>query len=311
MEDQLWRALYRLIESEDNRRPRPKGVQFTDGAILAVACWAILHDRPICWACRRRNWPASFTRDLPSPATMSRRLRTLSLWLLLEQVFYRLLAVTAATELCLCRRVDSKPLAVGGYSKDRDARRGYATGGMCKGYKIFGCWCKQSIVPEAVVLGAMNESDPAGTTHLIDRIGQLHAGGPVGAGGYVLGDSTDDTNALHEHLGLRGFQLLAPRRISNRGGGLGTHGHSPYRLRCIELLEGPGEFGRSVYRLRGQVERDYGNLGSFGGGLQPLPNFVRRPRRVALWVLVKLIINGIRISQKQGLALQMKNVGLH
>ena len=300
MEDQLWKALYPLIEQEDKHRPHKKRVQFSDATILAVACWAILHDRPICWACRRRHWPDHFTRDLPSPATMSRRLRTLSLWLLLEQVFSRLLAVSGAAQTCLCRRVDSKPLPVGGYSKDRDARRGYATGGTCKGYKVFGCWSKDAIVPEAVVLGPMSESDPAGTVHLIDRVTQLHAGN-LGAGGYVLADSTDDTNLLHEYVGPRGFQLLAPRRSSSQGGMLGNHRHSPYRLRSIELLEGPGTFGRQLYRLRGQVERDYGNLGSFGGGLQPLPNFVRRPRRVAMWVLVKLILNGLRICRNYGL----------
>jgi hypothetical protein len=304
MEDQLWSVLYPLIQMEGKRRPRIQRTQFDDATILAAACWAILHDRPICWACQRHHWPASFTRDLPSPATMSRRLRTLSLWLLLEQILYRLLAVRSVTQGCLCRRVDSKPMPVGGFSKDRDARRGYASCGMCKGYKIFGCWAKDAVVPEAVILGPMNQSDPAGTMQLIDRVGQLHAGG-LGAGGYVLADTTDDTNALHESLGSRGFQLLAPRRVSNQGNAVGSHTNRPqssYRLRCIELLEGPGQFGRSLYRLRGQVERDYGNLGSFGAGLQPLPNFVRRPRRVALWVLVKLILNGIRICQNAGLA---------
>src|SRR6185295_8188653 len=114
--------------------------------------------------------------------------------------------------------------------------------------------------------------------------------------------STDDTNALHEHVGRRGFQLLAPRRTSIQGRSVTDHHRtSPYRLRCIALLEGPGEFGRSVYRLRGQVERDYGNLSSFGAGLQPLPSFVRRPRRVAMWVIIKLILNGIRICQNAGL----------
>jgi hypothetical protein len=301
MEDQLWNALYPLIEQEDKRRPRRKRVQFSDAAILMMAVWAVLHDRPICWACRRCNWPASFTHDLPSPATMSRRLRQLSVWLLLEQVFLRLLAVIPASDSCLCRRVDAKPLPVGGYSKDRDARRGYASCGFCRGYKLFGCWAKDAVVPETVVLGPMNESDPAGTAHLIDRLEQLHAGG-VGAAGYVLADSTDDTNALHEHLGRRGFQLLAPRRTSSQGKAVAEHHRTaPSRLRSIELLEGPGEFGRSIYRLRAQVERDYGNLGSFGAGLQPLPNFVRRPRRVAMWVIVKLILNGIRICQNAGL----------
>ena len=70
------------------------------------------------------------------------------------------------------------------------------------------------------------------------------------------------------------------------------------------MLESPADldpFGPELYRLRGQVERDYGNLASFGGGLQPLPSFVRRPRRVALWVIGKLIINAIRIYKNKGL----------
>jgi hypothetical protein len=273
-------------------------VQFSDASILAVACWAIVHDRPICWACRRCTWPASFTRDLPSPATMSRRLRTVSLQLLLQQVFYRLLALRGGTQMCLCRRIDSKPLPVGGFSKDRDAQRGYASSGMCKGYKIFGCWAKDAIVPEALVIGPMKQSDPAGTMKLIDHIEQLNSGG---VGGYLLADSTHDSNNLHDYAGSRGMQLLAPRRASNQGKGLGHQAaQSSHRLRSIELLEGPGDFGRCVYGLRGQVERDYGNLTSFGAGLAPLPSFVRRPRRVTLWVIVKLMINGLRICRKQG-----------
>src|SRR2546430_10613980 len=133
MEDDLFRTLYRLIQQEAARRPRPKHVVFTDGLILLVAFWAILHDRPICWACQSRHWHSLLPwASLPSPATMSRRLRTLSVQLLLEQVFYRLLHATHALEgLCLCRRIDSKPLPVGGFTKDRDARRrGYATRGL-------------------------------------------------------------------------------------------------------------------------------------------------------------------------------------
>src|SRR5438552_8807184 len=302
MEDQLWAALYPLIEAEDRRRRRRKGVQFSDADILRVALWAIYNDSPICWACSRCNRPRDHTRDLPSPATMSRRLRTLSVQLLLEQVFYRLLAATRVPEsLCLCRRVDSKPLPVGGFTKDPDARRrGYATGGLARGYKLFACWWQNTLVPEALVLGPMCESDPAGTCELIDRLVALHPGGT--AGGYLIADVTDDSNPLHDYAGPRGFQVVAPRK--QPGTGLGHCGHSPWRLRAIAMLEGPDPsslgFGRSLYALRGQLERDYGNAGSFGGGLQPLPNFVRRPRRVALWVIGKLLINGIRICEKHG-----------
>jgi hypothetical protein len=311
MEDELWNGLYPLIQQEHNRRPRRKRVRFNDAIILLVALWAILHDRPICWACRAQNWPAGQPpwAALPSPATMSRRLRTLSLQLLLEQIFCRLWAAGVLIELCCCRRIDSKPLAVGGFSKDRDARWGYATGGHYKGYKLFACWGNSLVMPQTLVLGPMNRSDQAGTIHLIDRLEQLH-GGLGGVGGYLLADSTNDTNPAHDHAAAHGFQLLTPRK--EPGTGLGHRDHSPARLRSIELLEGPHDpvtfalsrafdLGPCLYGLRGQIERDYGQMGNFGGGLQPLPSWVRRPHRLALWVIVKLIINGMRICMNHGL----------
>ena len=303
MEGELWSVLYPLVEAEDKRRPRRPRVVYNDAIILSVALWAVLHDRPICWACRRENWGTSLPwLALPAPGTMSLRLRTLSVQQLLEQVFLRLLNVTAVGGFCLCRRIDSKPMVVGGFSKDRDARRGYATGGTCRGYKLFACWGTSPIMPEAVVFGPMSESDQAGAMHLIDRLEHLH-GGAGTAGGYLLMDATHDTNPLHDHAGSRGFQPVTPRNAP--GTGLGHREHSPHRLRSIELLEGApaglNDFGPALYAQRGQVERDFGNAGSFGCGLQPLPNFVRRPRRVVLWVIGKLIINGLRICQKHGL----------
>src|SRR6266511_2598631 len=149
MEDELFDALYSLIWQEAKHWPRRKHVQFSDASILLVAFWAILHDRPICWACQRRNWSKKWEwLGLPSPQTMSDRLWTLSVQLLLEQVFYGLLSVVAVSGFCLCRRIDSKPLPVGGFSKDGDARWGYATGGKYKGYKLFGCWGKSPTAPE-------------------------------------------------------------------------------------------------------------------------------------------------------------------
>ena len=302
MEDELWAVLYSLVRGEDKRRRRRPNVVYGDAVILLVALWAILHDRPVCWACRRRNWGQSLTwAALPAPGTMSLRLRTPSVQLLLEQVFTRLLTATAISGFCLCRRVDSKPLPVGGFSKDRDARRGYAAGGTCRGYKLFGCWGKSPFVPEAMVLGPMSESDQEGAVHLIDRLGRLHGDGATG--GYLLMDATHDTNPLHDCAAARGFQAVTPRKAPP-GAGLGHRAHSPARLRSIELLEAPADlnrFGPTLYAHRGQVERDFGQMGNFGGGLQPLPNFVRRPRRVALWVIGKLILNGVRICINHGL----------
>jgi hypothetical protein len=57
MEDELWDALYPVVIEEDRRRPRRRRVQFNDAVILLVAMWAVLHDRPIGWACAARSWP--------------------------------------------------------------------------------------------------------------------------------------------------------------------------------------------------------------------------------------------------------------
>lgn len=311
MEGELFSGLYPLIVQEASRRPSPKGVRFGDGIILLVALWAAVHDRPVSWACRKAKWHGTLAwLQLPSGATMSRRLRSLSVQLLLEQVYGRLLQVVmfglacAFGPFCLCRRLDSKPLPVGGFSKDRDARRGYATGGTAKGYKLFGCWGNCPVVPEAFVLGPLSESDQAGGLELLGALDRLHQGQTCG---YVLADSTHDTNPLHRRGGETGVQLVTPRK--EPGAGLGHRDHAPQRLRSIELLEPPPippadpapRFGPELHRQRGQIERDYGNLCGFAGGLQPLPNFVRRPRRVALWVTLKLLINGIRICRNHGL----------
>src|SRR5688500_10987872 len=161
MEDELFEPLYRLIAEEAKRRPRRPRVQFSDAIILLVAAWAVLHDRPTCWACQQRHWPRAWHwLALPSPQTMSDRLPTLGVQLLLEQVLYRVLAATAVAGFCLCRRIDSKPLPVGHFSKDKDARRGHVSGGAtAKGYKLFCCWGRDpATVPEALLLGPMSLS---------------------------------------------------------------------------------------------------------------------------------------------------------
>jgi hypothetical protein len=132
----------------------------------------------------------------------------------------------------------------------------------------------------------------------------------LGTEGYLLGDSLYDSNPLHELCAGCGLQLLAPRK--RPGTQLGHQEHDPSRLRAIDLLEtrpamtGPANdcrnFGPSLYACRTGIERHFGQMGNFGGGLSPLPNWVRRPRRVAAWVAAKLILNGLRICQNQGLA---------
>ena len=110
-------------------------------------------------------------------------------------------------------------------------------------------------------------------------------------GGYLLADGHLDSNTLYDLAHEYGYQLLSPRRRSRKGG-LGHTYQSMYRLRSIELLK--SKFGKSVYSFRGQIERDFGNLTSFGGGLTCLPPWVRRFPRVCNWVHAKLLVNAAR-----------------
>lgn len=292
MEGELFRALYAIVLQEAKLRSRPKCVSFSDAMIVLVFFWAVLHDRPICWACRRINWPKEWGwLGLPSAATMSRRLKTFSCLMLIAALYDRLRVREAL--FCCCRRIDSKPLVVGGFSKDRDARRGYAIAGLARGYKFSVAWgC--AVVPDTLVVAALNVSEQQCAIKLIDHLAEQNAAG------YLLADAPHDTNPTHQHAADNGFQLLAPRK--QPGKGLGHGEHSPARLRSIEMLEGRSTFGREVYSLRGQIERRFGRLCSFGGGLQPLPSWVRRPRRVSRWIIAKLIIGGILDLQSHGLA---------
>jgi hypothetical protein len=307
MEGELWEAVYRLILEEASKRPRHKRVQYSDAWVLGVFFWAVVHDRPVCWACDGRNWPEHQRwRQLPSDARMSERLRTLSALQLLAAVLDRM-ASLVPPESTLVRAVDGKPLPVGGYSKDRDARWGVAAAAAWeRGYKMFQVWGR-GVVPDAWSLGPMNEPEPdVARQELVPRLAEV-SGGRLG--GYLLGDPLFDSNPLHEACSPLGLQLVAPRK--KPGTGLGHRDHCRSRLRSIELTEspaagnlpsaGPAPFARQLYAMRASIERRLGNLCCFGGGLCPLPAWVRRPRRVARWVAAKLVINGMRQCRSEGL----------
>jgi hypothetical protein len=303
MEGELWALVYALLQEEASKRPRVKRVRYSDAWVLAVMFWAVVHDRPMSWACQPRHWPAGQRwRGIPRDSTMSERLRTLSVVQLLAAVLDRLAALLDPP--ALARAIDGKPLPVGGFSKDRDARWGRAAGHKARGYKLFDAWGR-GVVPDAWTLGPMSEPEPeVAAERLVPRLS---------GAGYLPGDALLDSNPLHAAGAARGFQLVAPRK--KPGTGLGHREHEPSRLRSIELTEspapgdlpaaaaaaGPAPFGRALYALRGDIERRQGNLCTFGGGLAPLPAWVRRPRRVARWVAAKLVLNGLRQCKLQGL----------
>ena len=302
MEDELWHEAYRVVRDEGKRQSVDARKAYADWVIVLVLLWAALHDRPVSWACDARHWAGCGRgrrpRRLPSAATMSRRLRTLGVLGLLQRVLGRL---GDRVPPALVRRVDGKPMPVGGFSKDRDARWGQAVDHKARGYKLFLAW-GGGVVPDAWTLGPMNEAEPVvAARDLVPRLA---------TGGYLLGDGLYDSNPLHAACDERGLQLVAPRK--QPGSGLAHCRHEPGRLRSIALLEtpaagdppaaAPAPFARALYERRGDIERDLGGWCSFAGGLQPLPSWVRTPHRVAYWSAAKLVINGLRLCRLRGIA---------
>ena len=276
MERELWESLCHLARLLYNRKT---GAIYTDEVVLAVYVWAVVHDRPVDWACDPGNWPPDLLlRPLPSQSTMSRRLRKATFEQLLYDVENALLSLTLIHTQWL-RVIDAKPLPVGGPSKDADATWGRGSGGIQKGYKLHVIW-GDGPLPIAWALAGLNVSEGRMALALV---------GNLPGEGYLLGDRQYDSAALYDAAAEAGYQLVAPPQRTGRA--LGHRRQSPNRLRSLALLD--IRFGRALYRYRRRIEHCFAQLTSFVGGLGPLPFWVRRFHRVRLWVHCKLLLGAV------------------
>ena len=281
MERELWSQLARaIIDVARTRRTSPRFTHDTT-LVVRVYLWAVLHDRPVCWACDRRHWDQrTRPRKLPSQSTMSRRLRTEPIAEFMAAVARQ---VNGRAPVGLAKAIDGKPLAVSRHSLDAQATWGYGQHRVDRGYKLHAIW-GDTPMPIAWDVQPLGVHEKAVAKRLIPQLR---------GGGYLLADTNYDAARLYDLASVHGHQLLAPRQ--RRGAGLGHRRHSVHRLRAIELLEGPGDFGWSIYQQRRRIESHFGGLTSFGGGLIALPPWVRGLHRVRQFVHAKLIINAARI----------------
>lgn len=279
MERELWRTLYFLARTLDSPWG---GWRYSTAEILGAYFWAVVHDRPTSWAADPREWPDDLRPIwLPPQCTLSRRLRrpeTVELMTAVEQHLVSLLALGQY----LVQRIDAKPLAVSDVSKDPDKGYGRGVGGYQKGYKFYAIW-STGPMPLAWGLAPMNVSEKTMARGLIPTLP---------GGGYLVGDPEYDANPLYDLAAEGGFQLVAQKRKDRGRGGLGHRRQSPGRLRSIELLK--TKFGRALYNQRNSIESRFGTLSCTGGGLGPLPAWVRRFHRVRNWVQAKIVLAGIR-----------------
>ncbi len=284
MERELWPPLYRALR-EVGKDFHQKYVQYQPWVLAAVFLWAAVHDRPVSWACQERHWSTTRLRpvQLPSQSTLSRRADGLPVGAILRALEQRL---RQRGEQRLLSLLDGKPLLVSGVSKDKDAKRGRAAGGMGKGYKLHTLWSGRPL-PEAWEVTPLNEAESVVGQRLVQQ-------GP--GAGYLLADGNYDSGGLYDDAAAAGYQLLTPLP---ENAGQGHRPQSRPRLRCRALWQ--GQFGREVYGLRYRVEQAYGSAVSFGGGLGPLPAWVRGRDRVRTWVWAKLLINAARILRTKHL----------
>lgn len=283
MELQLFKAIVELIHQLSKPMPS-KNFRFSDDRIAEVWFWAVIHDRPVSWAVQLENWPVHLRRKaLPSGSQMSRRLRTCSMRRLFQALEERILAPQDSSGLIWF--IDGKPLVIGGASKDRQAGYGRSAGGKAKGYKLHALMGKSGKLAQWR-LAPMNKDERVMGERMLKSTQLV---------GYVVADANYDSNRLHQICDAKGnLQLIAPRRYGKERG-LGKRPQTAGRLRSKAILEEPFPgFGQQLTEQRNSLERLFGNLTSWGGGLTHLPPWARTFRRVHRWVQAKLIISEIK-----------------
>jgi hypothetical protein len=114
--------------------------------------------------------------------------------------------------------------------------------------------------------------------------------------GYVSADSNYDSNQLHQICDQRGNVQLVTRRRNGPGKGTGYRKQAVGGLRCIAMLESPyPAFAEQLLQDRAEIERRFGNLVNWGGGLTCLPAWVRTHRRTRRWVQAKLVLAALKL----------------
>jgi len=285
------RDIWTLIRAALRRLPRTRrrNEVYSDAQILAVLLWAALHDRPICWACERRNWPMqAWRRKLPDQSTMSRRLRAPGTMLALYELACLLQQDRSPGEVLV---IDGKPLEVSEHTSDPDAHKGRGAGRFAKGYKLHAIVDPAAEVFVAWDVRPLNVSEMTVGARMLRR---RRVAWPAGA--LLLGDAFYDSNPLHAAAARRRLQLVAPRR--KPGAGLAKRRHHPNRLESIRLTEGADA---SIWRTvlapqRTAIERFFAGMASCGAGMSGLPPWVRRIHRVRAWVHAKVCIHAARIN---------------
>jgi len=273
MDSHGWHVVYQTIRAADREIPRSgRRPAYSDVLIVSMYIWSVLHDRPLCWACGRSHYGSCFRpRRLPSISQFCRRIQTQRCELILQRVHERLAHIDWATDLSF---IDGRALIVGAHSKDPHAQSGPWGKQMARGYKLHAWSAEDGRIPVWSVM-PLNVSEKRVAAEMLRyRL----------TDGFVLADAGYDSGTLYDQIETDGGQLLTPLP---KNAGKGHRPQSASRNRAAWAWTGLAGY---LYRTRVTAERTFAHLSAYGGGLAPLPAWVRTLPRVRRWIGAKLII---------------------
>lgn len=288
MEYDSWKVIRDAIRSADRsvarvgRRPT-----FSDRLIVKMLFWCVAHDRPRCFAARRENFSSLFRpRRLPSYSQFCRRLRSPRVLAMIDHIHTRLATSPGPVGVAY---IDGKALPISETSKDPDARSGRGQGKFSRGYKIHTVGMEDGRI-RLFTIRPMNEAEP--------RIAREVLFPQLPPGLLVIGDGNYDSKFLYAIAKQRGSKFFAPPKQApqQRRSWRNT---TDARREAVEFWERHPEQAKKLYLLRTEIERIFSRLTCYGGGLAPLPSWVRRLHRVVQWVTIKIALYHARLIVRE------------
>jgi len=287
MDRNQWRVVSGAVGRAVRRLPKPRRrPRYPDALVVRMLLWAVSHDRPPSWSCDRSHYGPLFRprKRLPSVSQFNRRVRTERVRRVLQSMHDERAGVLVPTALSY---LDGKPLPVGVASKDPDAKVGHVMGGFARGYKLH-AWMSEdrrivlwSVMPLNVGEQPVAEALVWAMPELSDRA-------------LVIADRNYDTHDLHKAVDARNGRLVVrPRGVAHHPVTLRQMGRA--RRELLEVYQSRPGLIDLLYKQRTNAEGTLGNLCSYGGGLGPLPAWVRRLPRVRRWVGCKIILYNTRV----------------
>lgn len=288
MDKDVWQVLRNAIRSADRSVPRVgRRPQFSDRLIVQMYFWTVAHDRPRCFAAKRENYSTIFRpRRLPSYSQFCRRLHEPRVLAMIEHVHHRLAASPQPVSLAF---IDGKALPVSESSKDPDARTGRGHGKFSRGYKLHALVSADGRI-QCFAVRPMNDAEPRVSREVIFPL--------LAPGVVVIGDGNYDSKFLYEIARERGAWFFAPPKQAPQQRRSWKKTNAA-RREAVEVWEQQPELARKVYKLRTEIERVFSRLSCYGGGLAPLPAWVRRLDRVTLWVMAKIVLYHARLLLRE------------